>query len=79
MQSQLLTIIFLQFIYTKLPHDKLVDKLSSVIGFAFRGSNKSYIRISRNGKAFWGKKIKVGIGFSKTALQAAVTFLIENC
>ena len=77
-QSQLLTIIFLKFIYTKLPHDKLVDKLSSIIGFAFRGSNKSYIRISRNGKTFWGKKIKVGIGFSKAALQAAVTFLMEN-
>lgn len=31
MQSQLLTIIFLQFIYTKLPHDKLVDNFHQLL------------------------------------------------
>ena len=35
--------------------------------------------MSRNGKAFWGKKIKGRVGYSKEALKTAVTFLIENC
>ena len=35
--------------------------------------------MSRNGKAFWGKKIKFRVGYSKEALKTAVTFLIENC
>lgn len=43
-------------LYTKLPHDKLVDKLSSIIDLAFKGGNKSYFRLPANGKAFGGKK-----------------------
>ena len=35
--------------------------------------------MSRNGKAFWGKKIKGRVDYSKEALKTAVTFLIENC
>ena len=39
-------------LYTELSHTKLVDKLSSVTDFALKESNKSYIRISTNGKAY---------------------------
>ena len=66
-------------LYTKLSHDKLVDELSLVIGFAFDWDNTSYIRISTSRKAFQGKK-RMGIdGFSKAVLQTIVTLLIENC
>ena len=66
-------------LYTKLPHDKLIKILFSIIDFAFKGGNKSFIRVSSKGKAFWGKKVKGVIGFSKTALKKAVQHLIENC
>ena len=36
----------------KTTHDKLVDKLSSIADFTFKGGNKSYICITTNGKAF---------------------------
>ena len=39
-------------LYTELSHTKLVDKLSSVTDFALKEGNKSYIRISTNGKAY---------------------------
>ena len=35
-----ITIYEFSILYTKLPHDKLVDKLSSIIDFAFKGSDK---------------------------------------
>ena len=61
-------------LYTKLAHHKLVDELSSIIDSVFEEDNKSYNRISRNGKAFWRDKIKSRICFSKAALQTAVTY-----
>ena len=62
-------------LYTKLPHDKLVDEISPIIDFAFKGRNRSYVQVSRNEKAIWRKKSKGGFGFSKAALKTAVTFL----
>jgi len=66
-------------LYTKLPHDKLIEKLFSLIDFVFKGGNKTFIKISKNGKASWGKKSKYGVGFSKNSLKTAVRHLIENC
>ena len=66
-------------LYTKLPHDKLKPKLSSIVDFAFKGGNKAFVRLSNNEAAYWGTKTKVGIGFSKTSLKTAINHLIENC
>ena len=62
-------------LYSKLAYLKPVDELSSIIDSVFE-DDKSYNQISRNWKAFWREKIKNRVGFSKAALQAAVT---ENC
>ena len=66
-------------LYTKLPHKKLVDKLSELIDFVYQGGNKNYIRINKYGKATWGKKGRTTIGFTKNSLKTAVIHLIENC
>ena len=66
-------------LYTKLPHHQLKEKISSIIDFVFKGGNKSFIRISKNGKASWGKKSKGIVGFTKASLKATVNYLIENC
>ena len=65
-------------LYTKLPHNKLIQRLSQVIDFVFEAGDKKCIRISPNGDAFWGKKIRGKVGFSKHSLKTAVRFLIEN-
>ena len=66
-------------LYTKLPHKKLIEKLFALIDFVFKGGNKTYIKVSKNGKASWGKKLKYGIGYTKNSLKTAVRHLIENC
>ena len=65
-------------LYTKLPHDKLIDVLFQLIDFVFKGGNKSFIKVSRNGKASWGKKTKYSIGFTQNSLKIAVKHLIQN-
>ena len=66
-------------LYTKLPHDKLVKELLKLIDFCFNGGNKKYIKINDWGKAYWGKKTKDSVGFTKNSLKVAVKHLIENC
>ena len=60
---------------------KLKPKLSSIVNSALKGfkrGDKTFIRLSHNGAAYWGKKTKGGLGFSKTSFKTAVNHLIEN-
>ena len=67
-------------LYTKLPHDKLITQLFKVIDLVYKGGDKTYIRVTENGSAFWAKKKSHnGVSFSKAGLKAAVSFLVENC
>jgi len=68
-------------LYTKLPHDKLLKELCSIIDFVFdHGGKSSYIAIRKNGKAYWcKKKPKSFTSFSKSSLKMAVRHLVENC
>ena len=65
-------------LYTKLPHEKLVKELLKLIDFCFDGGNKKYIKINSWGRAYWSKKTKDSIGFTKNSLKVAVKHLIEN-
>ena len=50
-----------------------------LIDFCFDGGNKKYIKINNWGRAYWSKKTKDSIGFTKNSLKVAVKHLIENC
>ena len=52
-------------LYTKRSHDHLKSKLSFMVGFALKRGDKTFIRLSNNGAAYWGRKTKGGLGFSK--------------
>ena len=53
-------------LYTKLPHDKLECKIKFIVDFAFKGRDKTCIRLPARGVATRGKKTKGELGFSKT-------------
>ena len=42
-------------LYIKLPHDKLKSKLSSIADFAFKGEDKTFIRLSNIGAVYQTK------------------------
>ena len=67
-------------LYTKLPHDKLVNELSKIIDFVFDAGSSKYIIVSPHGKVYWSKhRHKSSICFSRSSLKKTLRHLIENC
>ena len=65
-------------LYTKLPHEDLINALKSIIDFAFKGGNKKYIDFSYS-QATWSHKPKHSKYFTKESLKRAVEHLIKSC
>ena len=65
-------------LYTKIPHNDLIDRLSKIISFVFEGGDAKYVNISEKGNPSWSKT-KGKKYFSKSSLIVAVKHLIKNC
>ena len=67
-------------LYTKIPHDKLLNVLTEIIDFAFKGKVREKISINLNGDANWVTNPRNGtFFFTKSSLIDGVKFLINNC
>ena len=66
-------------LYTTLSHDKLIKRLFNAVDFVFEGGNKTHICISKNNVAYWRKKSKENVAFSKSTLKPPLENLIQNC
>ena len=65
-------------LYTKLPHDKLLMVLNSLIDFCFDGGENVYITVNNYG-ARWVKNIKDNVTcLSKQQIKDAVAYLLFN-
>ena len=53
--------------------------MCNVIDFVFEGGNRTRICIPKNNVAYWGKKSKDNIAFSKSTLKTSFKHLIQNC
>ena len=66
-------------LYTKLPHNKLLMVLNSLIDFCFDGGESKYITVNNYG-ARWVKNIKDNvICLNKQQIKDAVAYLLLNC
>ena len=63
-------------LYTKLPHDKLKSKLSSIVNFTCNWGYKTLIRLSKNGTAYW---VKTKGDLVLVDFVTVINHLIENC
>ena len=67
-------------LYTKIPHDKLLDVLGRIIDFVFKGGTRKKIAVNRNGIAFWVDDRKVSCPkFTKDSIGKSVEYLVTNC
>ena len=67
-------------LYTKIPHDKLIQVLSGIIDFVFKGGTRHKIAINKSGKAYWfDKNTTPNIIYSKTSITEAMSYLIRDC
>ena len=66
-------------LYTKIPHDKLIDVLNKVIEFVYKGGTRNRISIHKSGNASWVKgSTKSSPFYTKESTIAAVSYLIKN-
>ena len=67
-------------LYTKIPHDKLIDVLSNTIDFVFKGGTRKKISIHQSGRANWVKDgTKSSTIYTKDNIIEAMSYLIKNC
>ena len=67
-------------LYTKIPHDKLIEVLDSLIDFCWKGYDGKKIVIS-NKFAKWSDEVKPkeNISFTNVDFKKSVSFLLNNC
>ena len=64
-------------LYTKIPHEQLIEALEESIEFAFNGGNKKFLRFNDK-YAYWSSK-GGGQHFTKESLKVAMRHLILSC
>ena len=67
-------------LYTNIPHSKLLDELSGIIKFIFKGGGKSFISISKYGIARWTKYANNSHStYHLDKILSGIKFLLDNC
>ena len=67
-------------LYTKIPHDKLLDVLKKIVDFIFKGGTRKKVEINKFGTANWVSNQKSSSNkFTKESIIDAVSYLISNC
>ena len=65
-------------LYTKIPHNKLIDVLTNIIDFVFKGGTRDKVSVNSSGKAKWANDKKDSFVFTKESIKSAITYLIKN-
>ena len=65
-------------LYTKIPHDNLLEVLDSIIDFCFEGTDKKFINVT-NWSASFVKKSSNNMCFTKQKVKNAVKYLLNHC
>ena len=66
-------------LYTKIPHDKLLDVLQKIVDFVFKGGTRNRLAINKFGTAYWVTQKSSSNTFTKESIIDAVAYLINNC
>ena len=67
-------------LYTKIPHAKLLDELSAIIKFIFKGGSNSIISIDKSGIAHWSRKCNSSsCNYDQDSILRALKYLLDNC
>ena len=67
-------------LYTNILHSKLLDEISAVIKFVFKGGRKNNISINRHGIARWTTYVgNSSSNYSLDQILKAIEYLLNNC
>lgn len=65
-------------LYTKIPHEKLLEVMNELVDFCFRGGSHEQLSVSSY-YARWVKNIRCGLSFTKTKFKEALNYLMGDC
>ena len=66
-------------LYTKIPHDKLLRVLNSLVDFCFTGGSRKFISVTKSGARWVGDASHCQLVFTKEKVKEAVCYLLEQC
>ena len=66
-------------LYTKIPHNKLIYVLNSLVDFCFNGGSCKFVAITSQGAKWVDNPQNYNICFNKCSIKKAVIYLLQNC
>lgn len=66
-------------LYTKIPHDKLLEVMNEITDFCFQGGTHEQLSLSKSGARWVSKNNKSGLRFSRVKFKEALKYLMEHC
>ena len=66
-------------LYTKIPHDKLISVLNSIVDFCFNGGKCDYLAINDFGAKWVKERSTYDQVFYKRRVKGCIKYLVNNC
>ena len=66
-------------LYTKIPHQKLLEVLNELIDFCFQGGTHEQVSINNSGASWVSKKSRAKLRFNRKVIKDAMKYLMDNC
>ena len=66
-------------LYTKIPHDKLLEVMYDLVDFCFQGGTHEQLSLSKSGARWVSKNNKTGLRFTRSLFKDALKYLMDNC
>ena len=66
-------------LYTKIPHEKLLDVMNKITDFCFQGGSHELLSLSKSRASWVAKNNRSGVKFTKSLFKEALDYLMNNC
>ena len=66
-------------LYTKIPHEKLLDVLNEIVDFCFQGGTHEKVSINSSNARWVSKIYRSKLRFSRNVIKDAIKYLMDNC
>ena len=66
-------------LYTKIPHEKLLDVMNEIVDFCFQGGTHEQLSVSKSSAKWVSKNNRSGLRFTRESFKKALEYLMGNC
>ena len=66
-------------LYTKIPHEKLLEVMNELVDFCFQGGTHEQLSLTKYGAKWVSKNNRSGLRFTRSMVKDALEYLMGNC